>query len=274
VAIAALVARIDHAQRNGKAFAPVGLEDCANLRYLQRIDFFERLGVELPENFRRHDPGTAFVPLTEIAPGPVHLTNDPTATELARCVANGNENEAFYLSEYTLGEVIANLRQHARERGFVCAQYSQPQDRARIGIADSGIGINESFRRSRSPQYREGMDDAQTLDLAMAPWSSSKAHLHGPYGQSANKGVGLTMVRFMVAESYGHFFLASGNAWWLRNGLAAPRAGLFPLRCRIEGTVVGASYQRDQVVDYMGLHKVAWKALGLTETDEEDNLFT
>src|SRR5205823_2998488 len=117
--IAALVARIDHGQRNGKAFTPIGLEQCENLRYLQRIDFFERLGIELPENFARHEPGTAFVPMREIEPGPVRLTNDPTATELAQCVADGDDNEAFYLSEYTLGEVIANLRQHAGERGFV-----------------------------------------------------------------------------------------------------------------------------------------------------------
>src|SRR5881398_3231561 len=102
VAVAALVARIDHPQRNGMRFAPTGLEQCENVRYLQRIDFFEQLDVDLPENFRRHDPGTAFVPIREIEPGPVRLTNDPTATELARCVANGDDNQAFYLSEYTL----------------------------------------------------------------------------------------------------------------------------------------------------------------------------
>jgi hypothetical protein len=274
VAVAALVARIDYAQRKGHAFTPIGLDRCENLRYLQRIDFFERLGFALPENFRRHPPGSAFVPIREIEPGPVSLTDDPTSTELAKCVANGDGNEAFKLAQYTLGEVIGNLRHHAGERGFVCAQYVAPHDRARIGIADSGIGIHESFRRSSSPQYREGMDDAQTLELAMAPWSSSKAHLRGLYGQAANKGVGLTMVRFMVAESLGYFFLASGNAWWLRKGLAAPQAGRFPQGCRIEGTVVGASYQRDQVVDYVGLRVVAWNALELTGGDEEESLFT
>src|SRR5438874_487331 len=87
-------------------------------------------------------------------------------------------------------EHCENLRQHAGQRGFVCAQYSQKQDRARIGIADSGIGIYESFRQSSSPRYREGMDDLQTIELAMAPWSSSRAHLKGAYGESANKGVG------------------------------------------------------------------------------------
>jgi hypothetical protein len=274
VAVAALIARIDHAQRNGVRFAPTGLEQCENLRYLQRIDFFEQLGVELPENFRRHDAGTAFVPIREIEPGPVRLTNDPTATELARCVANGDDNEAFYLSEYTLGEVIANLRQHAGERGFVCAQYSPKLDRARIGIADTGIGIGESYRRSSSPQYRPGMDDLQILELAMAAWSSSKAHWRGAYGESANKGVGLTMVRFMVAESYGHFFLASGEAWWMRDGLAAPRSGILPHGCHVQGTIVGASYQRDQVVNYAELRAEAWKSLELTDTREEGTLFT
>jgi hypothetical protein len=189
-------------------------------------------------------------------------------------VADADENEAFYLSEYTLGEVMANLRQHAGERGFVCAQYSRQYDRARIGIADSGIGVGESYRSSSSPQYRPGMNDLQILELAMAPWSSSKAHLKGVYGESANKGVGLTMVRFMVAESYGHFFLASGNAWWMRNGLAAPRSGELPEGCCVQGTIVGASYQRDQVVNYAELRVQAWKSLELTDTTEEGTLFT
>lgn len=239
VAISALVARIAHAQRSGHALRFIGLEQCESLRYLQRIDFFERLGISLPERFARHNPGTAFVPIREIEPGPVRLTNDPTATDLARCVADGDDNEAFLLSEYTLGEVIGNLHQHAGESGFVCAQYARKHDRARIGIADGGIGINESYRRSSSPSYRPGMNDAQILELAMAPWSSSKAHLKGAYGESANKGVGLTMVRFMVAESYGHFFLASGDAWWMRNGLAAPRSGILPSGCRWRGRWLG-----------------------------------
>jgi hypothetical protein len=122
-------------------------------------------------------------------------------------------------------------------------------------------------------EVRRQLDAMADLDEKHAI-SSSKAHLRGAYGESANKGVGLTMVRFMVAESYGHFFLASGVAWWMRDGLAAPRSGTLPPGCRVEGTVVGASYQRDQVVSYAELRALAWKGLELTETSEEGTLFT
>ena len=278
LAITALLAHIDHAERDGRAVVISGLEQCEGVRYLQRIDFFNQLGIHLDEDFTRHAPGAAFVPLQEIELGPVTLRNDQIATELAQCVAGNQQNQqsdVFQLAEYSLGEVIANVKQHAEQRGFACAQYVAKRDMARIGIADSGIGISESFRRTGSPKYRPGMNDLQTLEVAMAAYGSSKAHLTtGPYGASANKGVGLTMVRFMVAESYGHFFLASGDAWWYRNGLAAPVSGVFPGGAFVQGTVVSAGFQREQVGNYLDLRKQAWNALGLTEGEDEGTLFT
>lgn len=38
--------------------------------------------------------------------------------------------------------------------------------------------------------------------------------------------------------------------------------------------MVGAAYQRDQVVNYAELRVQAWKSLELTETSEEGTMFT
>lgn len=273
-AVTILITRIDHAIRQNLGVELHGLEDCENFRYLQRIDFFDQLGLKLPEHFTRHDAGNAFVPLREVVPAPVAVTNETVATDLARCVANHDGNDVFQLSQYALGEVIANLKQHAGERGFVCAQYSPKQDLARIGIADSGIGIRESFRANGAPRYRPEMSDAQVLELAMSPWSSSKAHLRGAYGGSSNRGIGLTLTRFMVAQSYGHFFLASGTVWWFRNGMAPEKSGVLPEGCRVQGTVLSLGYQRAQVSDYISLRREAWDSLLLTPESDTDTLFT
>lgn len=273
-AITMLIARIDHADRCGLEIHLIGLEKCKSLSYLQRIDFFDHLGIDLPEAFNRHGPGTSFVPLREIVPSPVGLRDDPLATELAGCVTNSTEGDAFLLSEYSLGEIIANLKQHAGERGFVCGQYTTKSDLARIGIADSGVGIRESFRRYFAPRYSDAMNDGQVLELAMALKGSSKAHLTNAYGASPNRGVGLTITRFLVAESYGHFFLASGTAWWFRNGIREPTFGTLANGASITGTVLSLGFNRFQVTSYNELRQQAWQALGLTSEDGPRSLFT
>lgn len=273
-AITMLIARIDHARRSGVTGAFIGLHECKSFRYLQRIDFFDQLGIALPEDFERHDTGTAFVPLREVVPSPVSIRDDPLATDLARCVADAAEGDVFQLSQYSLGEIIANLKQHACQRGFVCAQYMKQSDLVRIGIADSGIGIREGFRQNSAPKYQAEMNDAQVLELAMSLFGSSKAHLTTPYGESPNRGVGLTITRFMVAESYGHFFLASGTSWWFRNGLGTPKDGVFANGASIQGTVLSLGYQRDQVTNYPELRQQAWAGLGLTSDPRTRSLFS
>jgi len=273
-AIAALLARADFAVQNGLPVRVHGLDQCQNRRYLQRIDFFEQLGIPLEEDFVRHDPKQNFVPIQEVTPALVTFRTNDTATRLAECVAGADSGDVFQLAEYALGEIIDNVCQHAGRRGFASGQYTPKTDMTRIAIADAGIGILESFRQSGSPRYREGMTHTQILELALSAWSSSKAHMKNQYGEPMNRGVGLTMTRFMVAESYGPFFIASGNAWWSRNGLADERMGQFRDGIQIAGTMVSAGFRRDQVDEYGQLRQQAWKALGLTSAPGTDSLFT
>lgn len=273
-AITALLARADHAVQNDIAVRVHGLDRCENRRYLQRIDFFEQLGIRLEENFVRRDPRQNFVPLQEVTPSAVTFRTHETATRLAGCVAGVESGDVFQLAEYALGEIIDNVCQHAGRRGFASGQYTPKTELSRIAIADAGIGILESFRRSESPRFREGMTHSQILDVALSAWSSSKAHLTNQYGEPMNRGVGLTMTRFMVAESLGPFFIASGNAWWFRDGLAEPRMGCFADGVEMAGTVVSAGFHRDHVDEYGRLRLQAWEALGLTSRSGTDNLFT
>jgi len=148
-AITVLITRLDHGMRARLKIELHGLNMCKNFRYLQRIDFFDQLGLKLQEDFKRHDAGTAFVPLREVMPGHVSIKDDPLASELAGCVADAPDGDVFQLSQYSLGEIIANLKQHACERGFVCGQYLRKRDLVCIGIADSGIGIRDWEGRAR-----------------------------------------------------------------------------------------------------------------------------
>jgi hypothetical protein len=164
---------------------------------------------------------------------------------------------------------VANCQQHAMKPGFAAAQYSASKDFARVGVADYGIGIRESFRQNGSPHHHEGMSDSEVLEVAMRPWISSKTHLPpGPYGQRSNRGIGLKMIRHMVEDSFGELFLASGSAW-IHYTSNAVQHGILPRAHSIPGTVVSICFHRGNVVDFPEMLTKAQQAVGLTSEDAD-----
>lgn len=181
-AIVFMCAVVNHWTERGREVRFENHDGCPACGYLRRMDFFGHVGLNLPEHFTRHDPGTSFVEIQHVEPG-VARFNEPLARRSAECLAGTRDpsDDVLRFSEYALGEIIANCQQHAEKPGYVTAQYVAAKDWARAGIADCGIGIRESFRRANSPHYRENMTDAEVLKLAMTPWVSSKRHLkNGP----------------------------------------------------------------------------------------------
>ena len=244
--------------------------------YLQRIDFFERIGLCLPENFRRHAAGTSFVEIQQIEPGVARL-NEPLTKALAECLAGTTEesDEVLRFAQYSLGEIIANCQQHAGKPGFVAAQYVAAKDWARIGMADYGMGIRESFRSAESPHFREGMSHAEALELAMTPWVSSKTHRKsGPYGESPNRGVGLKMILHMLRDSFGEMFIGSGDAWRHYRGRGMVEVGTLPGGREFCGTCVSIRFDRGQIGDFQRLLTNAGAAINLTPDQGDDNFFS
>lgn len=275
-AIVSLCAMVNRWVEQGREVNFENVEKSPACSYLQRIDFFERVGLHLPENFQRRDPQTSFVEIQQIYPGFARLI-DPLTKRLAECLAGTQEesNEVLRFSQYALGEIIANCQQHAGKPGFVAAQYVASKDWARIGIADYGMGIRESFRNAESPHFREGMTHIEALEIAMTPWVSSKNHQKsGPYGESPNRGVGLKMIRHMLEDSYGELFLCSGNAWrhYLRNG--SMEAGLLPNKRKFSGTCVSILFDRGQIDDFQRMVTKAGEAINLTSDHGDNRFFT
>jgi hypothetical protein len=250
--------------------------DCPACGYLKRVDFFDHIGLKLPEHFTRRDSGTSFVEIQQVEPGSARL-KDPLARRLAECLAGSTDSNDHVLrfSEYALGEIIANCQQHSESCGYVTAQYVASRDWARAGIADCGIGIRESFRRAKSPHYHAQMTDSEVLEMAMKPWVSSKRHLRsGPYGEPPNRGVGLKMIQNMLAESLGELFVASGNAWRHYKGKAPPVNGVLEGGRVIPGTLVSIRFDRAQIASYRDILVAAQKAIGLHPSMDDDRFFS
>lgn len=275
-AIVALCSAVNHWKERDRSIRFRNHHGCEAFVYLQRIDFFDRVGLKLPENFNRRDPGTSFVEIQSVTPGVARL-KEPLARKLAVCLAGTGDdsNDVLRLSEFALGEVIANCQQHALKPGYVSAQYVKTKDWARFGMADYGIGIRESFRLAESPHYREGMTDGEALELAMRPWVSSKRHLkQGPYGEAPNRGVGLKMILHMLRDLEGELFLASGNAWRRYQGPEGEDHGNLGDGLSVPGTVVSVRFARGQMTDYQQMVAAAQQAMGLTPEPDDDIFFS
>jgi hypothetical protein len=273
-AIVSLCAMVNRWIEQGRPIAFENVEESPACSYLQRIDFFERVGLHLPETFQRRDPRTSFVEIQQVYPGFARLS-EPLPKRLAECLAGTTDpsNEVLRFSQYALGEIIANCQQHAGKPGFVAAQYVASRDWARIGIADYGMGIRESFRNAESPHFREGMSHSEALEIAMTPWVSSKTHRKsGPYGESPNRGVGLKMVLHMLKDSCGEMFISSGDGWrhYQRNGCVDE--GTLPGGREFPGTCVSILFDRGQIDDFQHLVARAGKSINLTP-DQGDSKF-
>jgi hypothetical protein len=271
-AIATMCAMANRWTSRGRTVNILNLDACPARGYLQRMDFFDRIGLTLPENFQRNTPGTSFVELQQILPGIARL-HDPVAQRLGACLAGTEDatNDVLRFAQFAVGEIVANCQQHAGKPGFVAAQYVGSRDWARIGMADYGIGVLEGFRINGSPDYVEGMTDAEAIRLALQPWKSSKRHLKsGPYGESPNRGAGLTMIHHMIAESCGELMIASGNAVARIMGANPVEIDTLPDGLTLPGTVVSIQFSRGQIASFQELLTCAQQSMSLTSEPDED----
>ncbi len=268
-AIVSVVATVNHIREHGEC-AFTNHEICTAFRYFQRMDLFSHVGLNLPEDFHRNPNSSDFIPVKKVDPA----ANDVAqlATLLGECIdpTNGPAKQAV---EYSASENILNCRQHSRAIGYVSAQYAPKRDYARIGIADCGRGILESFRANQSGFYREGMTDTEALELAIQPNVSSTTHLPHMYGKSPNRGVGLSMMRDLVRQTMGYMVLVSGTGWWMQDGTKPARSGRLPRGHSFQGVVCSICFQRNEIVDFNAMLEEARQVLGLQGSDPDGSLF-
>lgn len=263
-AIVAVLARVKSWLVRGTTVCFVNHRECEAFRYLQRIDFFRTAGLDLPEDFIRHDSKGRFVSVRELPVGAPNISL--MATEIAECFAPGGFilNPLHQLLQYALGETLSNCKQHAKAPGFIAAQHTPRDDRVRFAVADIGIGIRESFRQNRSPHFREGMSDLEGITLALRPLVSSVSHLPHAYGHPSNKGIGLSMLRALTRQLHGSMLLTSGRAWWSYDIDGHEKWGTLAGGSEWTGTLCALSLRRSEVEDYPRHLDEARASLGLT----------
>lgn len=200
-AIVAVLARCHRWWREGKEIYLCSIDQCENIGYLHRMDFLRHLGIDLPENFRRHPAADRFVPVQSLtfASGNV----DVIASEITQCVFpdTGPEDDTFQALQYVAGELLSNAKYHSAGRAFACAQFFPTRNLVRIAVADDGLGIRGSFAGTTRENDAATPDSAIRLALQPGVSSALLRPNPNPYGGQNHRGVGLSITRILAKEA-------------------------------------------------------------------------
>lgn len=240
--------------------------------YMQRMDFYNLCGLNMEENFIRQEPQGRFSVIKLVKHGNV----EKFSTDIADIIAPSQKDEVdpsktgFYdFVQYAVSELINNVTQHAKGEGFISAQhYPNLDGMVQICIADTGMGIRNSFLNSESPLSREASTDKKAIELALTSETSSKTHIKDPLsGETENQGVGLTILREIIVQTGSDFVIVSGSAGIY---ISDNNEREFTLSNPYQGTIVGFSFHRSKMSKYEELLEgaKAKHGLGLSEIQE------
>lgn len=204
--------------------------------YVQRMGLHSLLGWPESTSMRRHPPGDRFTELQIIRPSMTPQASSGLCSRIAK-VMGQSDPSVEKLFEYILGELTANVRQHAGRPGVVMAQAYTEDHTVEFAIGDWGIGIKEGL--SGNPAF-QGIGDQEALELAIRPNTSGKDWAGAPgYGARENSGNGLFTLSFLAKEAPGRFLLASGTTALFINGR---RTRFWTLQCPFPGTLVSLRF--------------------------------
>jgi hypothetical protein len=244
--------------------------------YLQRMDFFKSIHIDIAEKFMRHPSEARFVVFTEINSASSQSTED-LSERMATCITGESDDDEVVFTDqppvagyfegiaYSVSELIKNVQQHSCGVGHIVAQHYRSTGLTQIAIVDNGIGIKESFFRSSSPVSAQIDSDLDAIKLALEAEVSSKTHSVG-VGGIENAGVGLTFLTEIARNAKGHFQVVSGNGF-VSMDRELDLANVF------NGTFVCITFDRNSLATFGNLLENArLKILGAPDSDLDVDL--
>ncbi len=170
--------------------------------YLERMGLFKFLNIDSGIKIQEHELAGRFIPLTQIENSDQlsHFIQDMTP------LLHLEPKQAEPI-RYIMSELIRNVLEHSLSKygAIVSAQYHDKSKTVRIGIADTGIGIYNSIKRSHYV-----MSDMEALQLALTPGITGTTAREG--GTDYNAGAGLFFIKSIAVINRDFFVLYSGKA--------------------------------------------------------------
>lgn len=170
--------------------------------YFERMGLFKFLGIDSGIVMNQHEAAGRFVPLTQIR-------EQETLSKFITDMVPLLHLRPLHAEpiRYIVTELVRNVLEHAESPhgAFVAAQYYEKSNSLRIGIADVGIGIRRSIRRSHPAN-----DDLDAIRLALTPGITGTTRREG--GTAQNAGAGLFFIKSIASINGDFFALYSGTA--------------------------------------------------------------
>lgn len=209
--------------------------------YLARMDLFKACGIEYQENFTRYDRRTDLV---EICVADKAAEGEQLAGKIVTALVGATpdydphakpDEMTGYLPHdylhlplhYIFSELLENALTHAKRAGYkdarvwVAAQYYPGKDRIRLAVLDNGCGLLRSLERHPSLPEKS---HAAAIQIAFEPRVTCNPDLEFRPNETANQGIGLTVVREIVGQGRGVLRLVSGDALLEQKGRLGSRA--------------------------------------------------
>lgn len=197
--------------------------------YLARMDLFKACDIEYREKFRRRDRRSDLV---EICVADKAEEAEQLASKIVTTLVGGTpgydphaepDEMTGYLPHeylhkplhYIFSELLENALTHAKRAGYkdartwVAAQYYRRNDRIRLAVLDNGCGLLRSLEKHPSLPEKS---HAAAIQIAFEPRVTCNPDLEIRPHETANQGVGLTVVREIVVRGRGVLRLVSGDA--------------------------------------------------------------
>jgi anti-sigma regulatory factor (Ser/Thr protein kinase) len=203
--------------------------------YLHRMDVFQLMEVVgLEEDFERH-AAVGYRPMRQFEGQECHVVSRELSEAVSeRCRASQSEKLAIHIC---LDEIAENVIFHARSAsgGFAAAQSFRRRPELEIGIVDLGRGIRRSLKGN--PRYADVKDDMTAIKTALKPMVTGIP--------DQNRGLGLSLTKFLLRENGGQLVVLSGNAAVYTGAVDGESVS----STRFPGTIVKMTIRTDQPLD-------------------------
>jgi anti-sigma regulatory factor (Ser/Thr protein kinase) len=185
--------------------------EATSKHYLERMGLFKFLKVKSGIKIKKHESTGRFIPLTKI-------TNSEKLTKFITDLIpllHLKSKQAFPI-KYIISELVRNVLEHSYSKNgaIVSAQYHKKSNIIRIGIVDTGVGIQETINVSHNAPT-----DLESIKLALTPGITGTTRRMG--GTELNAGAGLFFIKSIAKVNRDFFMIYSGNAMYklLKNKL-------------------------------------------------------
>jgi len=176
--------------------------EAASKHYFERIGLFRSLGISSGIDVKKHESAGKFIPITNIR-------NSTALTDFIQDTVPllHLEQAQAETIKYILSELIRNVLEHSGDPNgaFVCAQYYKKSNRIGIGIADGGMGLKRSLKKSHIVA-----DDLDAIKLALTPGITGTTSKEG--GTEYNAGAGLFFTKSIASVNKDYLVVYTGSA--------------------------------------------------------------